>query len=247
MVQSDEEIEFIKTYNIKEFDVPLTTGDVVIFTVIDEVLNSLLIRRDDHPERGKWAIPGGFLDIQQDIDLEGAALRKLKQETGVESPYLEQVGTFGDRSRDARGWSVTVVYFALINSKGVNLRHGEGATDACWFPVVGEGVDEALAFDHEQLLTAAILRLRNKAEYTTLPVHLLPEAFTLTDLQRMFEVVLQRPIEKSAFRRRIREANIVEAIPGEKRLGSNRPAQLYRYCKENPPHFFIRNLMGQRG
>jgi ADP-ribose pyrophosphatase YjhB (NUDIX family) len=223
---------------------PLLTVELVIFSVRDGGLQVLLVRRAEPPCAGDWALPGGVLN-PKDPDLEAAALRKLKEETGVEPPYLEQLQTVGDARRDPRGWSVAVVYFALIASEAVELKQGAGTSEVRWLPVRDGGVAEALAFDHGELLRAAVQRLRAKVEYTALPAHLLPEEFTLTELQRMYAVILGCRVDKSAFRRRIREAGVVELIPGRFRTGSNRPAQLYRVRPEARRYFFSRNLQGR--
>lgn len=220
---------------------PLTTVDVVIFTVLKTRLHVLLVARPiqaDEPFPGMWALPGGFVDIQKDMNLESCALRKLQQKTGVRSPYLEQVGSWGGIERDPRDWSATHVYFALIPTPAVPLQ---SASSAAWFPIEDQHVSVKLAFDHDKLLEAAILRLRSKVEYTSLPAFLLPEEFTLTDLQRVYEVVLERTLEKSAFRTRIFAAGLVE--PVEKvRAGSNRPAQIYRLTQPQEIVYFPRTF-----
>lgn len=219
---------------------PLTTVDVVIFTVLDARLQVLLVKRPDdayEPFPNEWALPGGFVNIEIDRDLESCALRKLKQKTGVQSPYLEQVGSWGGIQRDPRGWSATHVYFALIPAPA-ELRQSAGAT---WFPIVAQQVSVTLAFDHTQLLAVAVQRLRNKVEYTSLPAFLLPEEFTLSDLQRMYEVVLERPLEKSAFRTRVLAADLVQPI-AKTRTGANRPAQLYRLTQPQTIVYFPRTL-----
>lgn len=226
---------------------PLTTVDVVIFTVLEERLQVLLVTRPESPEepfKGMRALPGGFVDVHQDADLESCARRKLLQKTGVESPYLEQVGSWGGSGRDPRGWSATHVYFALIPAPQT-LPHGTQATDAAWFPVEHFRVNVKLAFDHAKLLDAAINRLRNKVEYTSLPAFLLPQEFTLGELQRMYEIVLERPIEKSAFRTRAFAANLVEPT-AKMRVGPNRPAQLYRLCRPKEIVYFPRTFSPRR-
>jgi ADP-ribose pyrophosphatase YjhB (NUDIX family) len=203
---------------------------LAIFTVLAEKLHVLLVQRADSPGEpypGAWALPGGFVDVQKDRDLEACAQRKLKEKTGVKSPYLEQLGSWGDAKRDPRGWSATHAYFALMPSETVVLQQGANAADVAWFPVEEQGVKQKLAFDHANILHTAITRLRNKVEYTSLPAYLLPEEFTLSDLQRTYEVVLGRSVEKSAFRTRVLSANMVEPL-SRVREGPNRPAQLYR-------------------
>lgn len=221
---------------------PLVTVDVAIFMVQENRLHVLLVTRPagaNEPFPGMLALPGGFVDVAQDQDLESCAHRKLRQKTGIKAPYLEQVGSWGGRERDPRGWSATHVYFALIPPQP--LAAGSAAPDSGWFPVDGKGVKHKLAFDHTRLLEAAIQRLRSKVEYTSLPAYLLPEEFTLSELQRMYEVVLERPLEKSAFRTRVFSAGLVEPVD-KVRAGNNRPAQLYKLAHARKPVFFPRTF-----
>lgn len=236
------EQDYLRNYNIHDFDVPLTSVDLVIFTLREQALQVLLVRRAEHPYKGKWALPGGFIDVHRDKDLDATALRKLREKTGVAAPYLEQLQGFGNGTRDPRGWSATFAYFALISSEGVELHHGAGADAVCWEPVDGLGVANELAFDHAAILAVAVQRLRNKVEYTSLPAHLLPEEFTLSELQRVYEIVLGRPVDKSAFRKRVKEGDFLEEIPGKQRRGSNRPAQLYRIRSGQPTVYFSRAI-----
>jgi ADP-ribose pyrophosphatase YjhB (NUDIX family) len=220
---------------------PLTTVDVAIFTVIDEQLQVLLVRRPKNkaePYPNLWALPGGYVDIERDRDLEATALCKLKEKTGVQSPYLEQLGSWGSATRDPRGWTATHVYFALLPHEATTLDP-DSASD--WFPVKGEGVGMKLAFDHRQILATAIARLRSKSEYTSLPAYLLPEVFTLGELQHAYSVVLGRPVDKSGFRTRVISADLVEEVEGVK-TGQNRPAQLYRLKRPKNPTIFPRTF-----
>ncbi len=230
------------------FPRPLATVDVVIFTVLDERLHVLLVQRlddADDPFPGMWALPGGFVDIDKDRDLEACAKRKLREKTGVTSPYLEQLGSWGSTKRDPRGWAATHVYFALIPADPVVLEKGANAQDVRWFPVTGKNVVKKLAFDHAMILDTALERLRNKVEYTSLPVYLLPDEFTLSDLQRVYEIVLERPIEKSAFRTRVLSSDMVEAV-SKMREGANRPAQLYRLKNPGSLVYFPRTFKPRR-
>jgi len=230
------------------FERPLTGVDLVIFTVRDAHLQVLLTRRPAAPAEPFphwWALPGGFIDVDQDTSLEACARRKLAEKTGLSSPYLEQLGSFGSRSRDPRGWSATHVYFALLPDDGREPQAGGYATDARWHPVRDHGVRDKLAFDHTEILAAALERLRGKVEYTSLPAFLLPEEFTLTELQQMYEVILDRPIERSAFRRRVRAADLVVEVPRQ-REGSNRPAQLYRLKDRQTAGVFSADLQPTR-
>jgi len=224
-----------------DFPRPLATVDVVIFTVSDDALHVLLVQRpaaDGEPFPGAWALPGGFVDIERDKDLEACAMRKLKDKTGLVSPYLEQLGSWGSAGRDPRGWSATHAYFALLPS---TPGAGTLATDVQWFPIVKGGLKPKLAFDHDDILQAAVQRLRSKVEYTSLPAYLMPGEFTLPDLQRAYEIVLDRPLEKSAFRTRMLSADLIEPV-ARMRKGPNRPAQLYRLKKAKAPVYFARTF-----
>ncbi len=228
-----------------DFERPLSTVDVVIFAVLSDRLHVLLVQRSDaagEPFPNQWALVGGFVDVQMDSSLEACALRKLKEKTGVTSPYLEQLGSWGGKSRDPRGWSVTHVYFALIPADSAIIPvSGANAAAAKWAPLLKDGVKDTLAFDHGEILAAAVSRLRNKVEYTSLPAFLLPREFTLSELQRVYEVVLGRKLEKSAFRTRVLATNLVVPLPRFKE-GPNRPAQFYRLKSATSPVFFQRTF-----
>jgi len=218
---------------------PLATVDVAMFAVRDSTLQVLLVRRPqgpDEPFPGRWALPGGFVDVDRDADLEACALRKLREKTGIDAPYLEQVGTWGGARRDPRGWSTTHVYFALVPADELP----QPAPDAQWH-AVDTAQKLSLAFDHAALLAAAVERLRGKVEYTSLPAFLLPREFTLSELQRAYETILGRELEKSAFRTRILATDLVVAVP-RRREGPNRPAQLYRLRSRREPVFFQRTF-----
>ena len=231
------------------FPRPLTTVDVVIFSVLDDQLQILLVQRPSghrEPFPGQWALPGGFVNVEQDASLEACAQRKLKEKTGVEASYLEQLGSWGSATRDPRGWSVTHVYFALLPHACITLEKGANAADVAWFPIQGETVEVALAFDHGLILQAAIRRLRGKAEYTSLPVYLLHEAFTLPELQQAYELVLGRPVDKSGFRTRVMAADLVIPVD-QQRAGGYRPAQLYRLRVPGDLLVFPRTFSPKRG
>ena len=211
--------------------------DIVIFTVAAEKLQVLLVKRGIPPFEGEWALPGGAVRIGTDAGLEGAARRELIEETGVENNYLEQLYTYGGPDRDPRGWSVSVAYFALV--PGHAAKAGTDAREARWHPIEGDTVELELAFDHAQILQNALERLRSKLDYTDIAVHLLAEEFTLSEFQRVYEIIMQEKLNKSSFRQRVDRAGIVEPIPGKMRTGSNRPAQLYRFVKRQGDRVFF--------
>ena len=232
---------------------PLVTVDVVIFTLIDEALNVLLMQRPSQsgePFPGQWALPGGFVDVAHDDDLRACALRKLQEKTAVSSPYLEQLGSWGGRYRDPRGWSATHAYFALLPQKQLKLNKGANAVDVRWFPVPGNGVvqaSEGLAFDHDNILATAIERLRSKVEYTSLPAFLLDEPFTLPQLQRAYEIVLGRSVDKSAFRTRTLAAPEFLEIVGIQESRSPRAPMGYRMKHRDQPVTFPRTFQPRMG
>jgi 8-oxo-dGTP diphosphatase len=198
------------------------TVDIVIFTIQSGTLTVLLVKRGVPPFAGQFAIPGGF--VHDDEDLDQAALRELREETGVTDVYLEQLYSFGDTGRDPRGRVITVAYFALI-SPDRPLEAGTDAAEAQWWPM-----DKlpTLAFDHAKILDYALERLRYKLEYTTAGFQLLPEKFTLTELQEVYEAILGRKLDKRNFRRKISLLRILKPLP-EFRRSSQRPARLHRF------------------
>jgi 8-oxo-dGTP diphosphatase len=202
---------------------PSVTVDTVIFALRADNLQVLLVKRKHSPFEGMWAIPGGFVQI--DETLEAAARRELQEETGLSDIYLEQLYTFGDPGRDPRDRVITVTYFAIVPASGMAPRAGDDAAEVgCWsiydLP--------PLAFDHDQILRYALTRLRYKLEYTAVGFNLLPEEFTLTQLQAAYEIVLGVKLDKRNFRRKILSAGIIEPAGGY-HLGEGRPACLYRY------------------
>ena len=198
------------------------TVDIVIFTIQQGVLKLLLVKRRNAPFVGQFAFPGGF--VLQDEDLEQAAMRELREETGVSDVYLEQLYSFGKPNRDPRGRVVTVAYFALISADR-KLRAGSDAAEAAWYPM---GDLPKLAFDHATILNYALERLRNKLEYTTVGFQLLPDKFTLTELQEVYEAILGKKLDKRNFRRKMAVLKILKPL-SEYRRGGQRPAQLYRF------------------
>jgi len=226
----------------QDFQRPIVSVDLVIVALAPTGLEALLMQRGEEPFANAWALPGGFVRLDEDADLETAARRVLRQKTGIETPYLEQLQTFGDHRRDPRGWSVSVAYVALIAADDVGLQAGANAADVAWRPIEGETAATPLAFDHAEILRSGLRRIRSKVEYSTLPAHLLPAAFTLGDLQSVYERLLGRPLDKSAFRKRIAEADFAEPIPGAMRRASNRPAQLYRLKQARSTTFFDRTI-----
>jgi 8-oxo-dGTP diphosphatase len=207
-----------------EYPRPALTVDIVVFTLRENSLQALLIRRGSPPYEGDWALPGGF--VQMEETLEAAALRELEEETGIQQAYLEQLYTYGDPERDPRGRVVSVAYYALIPA-GTPLRTegGSDASQARWFPIHDL---PQLAFDHAEIVQYALRRLRYKLEYSAAGFELLPEEFTLSEIQHTYEIILGERLDKRNFRRRMLASGIIEPTH-YKRGGEGRPARLYRY------------------
>ncbi len=227
------------------FEKPLTSVDVVVFSLLENKLKVLLIKRnynESEPYPNQWALVGGFVDVAKDENLEATAKRKLLEKTGVKAAYLEQLASWGSANRDPRGWSATHVYFSILAIDDVQMpKNGANTNDAQWFDVIESGVLTTLAFDHADILATAIDRLRSKVEYTSLPAFLMPELFTLKELQNAYEAVLARPLEKSSFRTRMLSTDLLEATPNYKEA-ANRPAQLYRLKSKIDAVFFQRTF-----
>lgn len=280
------EREFLEQYRAGDYERPSVAADMVIFTVTDAEADSyrklpdkelrvLLIRRGGHPFLGSWALPGGFVLPTETTDQ--AAARELREETGVEDVYLEQLYTFSDIGRDPRTWVMSCSYMALINSDKLELKAGDDASDAAWFQVsyrllreqkkriadgyiksqeyelklrseeeelsavvartvtaktTSTGTDveivsnDGLAFDHAKIIAYAIERLRGKVNYTDIALHLMPELFTLTELQQVYEVIMDKELLKAAFRRKV--ADLVTETDDYTENAGHRPSRLYR-------------------
>lgn len=205
---------------------PAVTVDIILFAFQNDELSVLLIKRRNDPFRDKWALPGGF--VGEDEDLYDAALRELREETNVTNVYLEQLYTFGAPDRDPRTRVITVAYFALLSMDEVAQQHVHGGSDAGearWWNIYDL---PELAFDHKRILDYALQRLRWKLEWTALGFLLLPSEFTLSELQRVYETVLNEPLDKRNFRRKILATDVLEET-GNMRAGDHRPAKLYRF------------------
>lgn len=200
------------------------TVDVVIFTVRDGTLHVLLVRRGVEPFEGLWAIPGGF--VLHDEPLYEAARRELLEETGADQSYLEQLYTFGAPERDPRGRVVTVAYYALVAPDRLDVRAGTDAAQARWFDVTAL---PTLAFDHATILAYALERLRAKIEYSTVAFELLPEKFTLSELQSVYESIVGHPLDKRNFRRKLKLLDVLVAHEEWEKKGASRPARLYSF------------------
>ena len=232
------EEEFLKKYKPSDYPNPLLTVDSVLFTVENQSLKVLLLQRANHPQKGLWSLPGGFIDTKSDATTEETALRKITEKTKVTPPYLEQLQTFSSSDRDPRGWSATVTYFALIAHKDTEMTL---AQDAQWIALDDLSKFQPLAFDHQQIIEAALERLRQKSLYSMLPVFCLPKEFTLGEYHQLMEIILDKTIQKKSLYRRFEASNMFEETGNTVATGA-RAAMLYRIREDAELVNFERNL-----
>lgn len=200
---------------------PIVTVDIVLLTLKKGELHAALVRRNAEPHQGVLTLPGGWIHTNEDNNAECAAIRILKEKACLVSPYLEQLQTFASRTRDKRGWSVSIAYYALVPADSVSLSPA-----ITWVPV---STIKTLPFDHFDILQAALSRVQSKTLYSSLPVYLMPNVFTLRELQEVYEALLGASLDKRSFRRRIEELDIIEPVVGQLTAGqAHRPAQTYR-------------------
>lgn len=203
---------------------PALTVDAVVFGLDEGDLKVLLIQRGLEPYLGAWALPGGFVGVGESLD--DAVRRELAEETGLENVFLEQLYTFGEPERDPREHVVSVAWYALVNLSDHRVRAASDAGDAAWFCI-----DDIppLAFDHQRVLTIAYERMRGKIRYQPIGFELLPEKFPLRMLQGVYEKILDRPLDKRNFRKKILGMDILEELAEIETDVSHRAARLYRF------------------
>jgi 8-oxo-dGTP diphosphatase len=207
-----------------KFPRPALTVDCVIFGLDEGGLKVLLIKRGIEPFRGRWALPGGF--VQTDETVDEAARRELREETGLQRVFLEQLYTFGDLDRDPRERVVTIAYYALVNLHDHRLQAATDAENAAWFEV---GDLPRLAFDHDAIIQMALTRLKGKVRYCPIGFELLPRKFTLSQLQRLYETILERPLDKRNFRKKLLQLDMLEELDEVEQDVAHRAARLYRF------------------
>ena len=207
-----------------EYPRPAVTVDCVVFGFDEGDLKVLLIRRDVEPFRGKWALPGGFVRIDESV--EEAARRELREETGMERLYLEQLYTFGDVNRDPRGRVITVAYYALVKLADHRVRATTDASSAAWFAVSEVAT---LAFDHNRIIDVALARLKGKVRYQPIGFELLPVKFTLSQLQHLYEAILETTLDKRNFRKKILSHGLLIELDEIEQDVAHRAARLYKF------------------
>ncbi len=200
------------------------TVDAVVFTILDNELKIIIIRRKNPPFKGYFALPGGFVELDENLD--GAAERELKEETGVENIFLKKLKPFGKVGRDSRGRVITIPYLAIISGKNVKLHSTCDAELARWYSIYNL---PKLAFDHKEIISYALNKLRSEIKKSNIAFQIIPKKFTLTELQRVYEIILNKKLDKRNFRKKLSELLILKELPETKMEGAHRPARLYSF------------------
>ncbi len=208
----------------KGFESPGVTVDLSIFTVNEEQLKVMLVRRAENPYLGFWSLPGGFLKIGESLDR--AAQRVLSEKSGVDDVYMEQLYTFGEPKRDPRSRVITIAYIALIPWQSLPEPESEKITDLTWASV---DALPKLAFDHKQILEYAVTRLRAKVSYSNIVHGLMPKQFRLSELQSMYETIINGKLDKRNFRKRMLATGLLKETGKKDLAGAHRPAMLYQF------------------
>ncbi len=237
------EEECLAAYDPSEYERPSLSVDVALISVVGDALETVLVKRAHHPHRGRFALPGGFVGMDESLD--EAAERVLADKAGVSGVFLEQLYTFGAPHRDPRTRVVSVAYYALVDGRRFASIAGarsisarlqvpwEGETGGPVEAIDAEGKPLSLAFDHADILGMAVKRIRGKLDYTPIGFQLLPARFTLRQLQVVHEVVLGRPLNKDSFRRRMLASGQLEATGERQTDVDHRPAELYRFARRS--------------
>lgn len=241
--QSPGEAEFLADYDPSQFERPSVAVDVTLLTVRDGRLSTWLLQRKQHPHRGAWSLPGGFVGM--DESLLGAAKRVLESKTGVVDVFLEQLFTFGHPARDPRTRIISVAHFALVAIEELEALAAErddvelfdleipweGQTGGAVDVVDAAGRPQRLAFDHPEQIGMAVKRIRGKLAYSPIGFQLLPHTFTMRGLQAIHEAVLGQPINKDSFRRRMLASGDLQSTGEYETQVGHRPAELYEFAR----------------
>lgn len=213
-----------KKYYTYKYPHPAVTVDCVVFGVVSSCLEILLIQRNNEPFKYQWALPGGFVNI--DEDLEDAARREIFEEIGLQPPFLEQIGAFGRPDRDPRERVISVAYYTMVKTDKLNLTAGSDALDYQWFYIRNL---PPLAFDHSEIIQRAIDLLAKKVRHEPFGLELLPSKFKLSLLQNIYQDVLNKPLDKRNFRKKLMELKLVIPLNEFDKTSKNRPARLYEF------------------
>lgn len=219
------EKEYLRSYDKNEFDRPSVAVDLLVFTVHEDRLKVVLIERSEHPYKDMLSLPGVFVGIDETLD--HAAKRGAAEEAGLTDIYFEQLYTWGEVERDPRMRIISVSYLSLADYRKLNLKAGKRTASAALYDVDELlSSDKAIAFDHRKMIEYGRERIRNKVEYSTIAFELLPKEFTLPALQRVYELILGRPVHKANFRRKI--ADMIEETERMTSGDAHRPSKFYR-------------------
>lgn len=219
------EQEFLKEYNSSAYEKPSVAVDLLMFTIKDDRLKIALVERSEFPFKGMLSLPGVFVGINENLD--DAARRGAEEKTGLRDIYFEQLYTWGDVNRDPRMRIISVSYLSLTSADKLNVRASERTISAALYDVEELlNSDKQLAFDHRRIIEYGRERIRNKVQYTNIAFELLPEEFTLPQLQRVYEILLGKPLYKANFRKWI--APMIEETERMETGGAHRPSRIYR-------------------
>lgn len=225
----------------EKYEKPICTIDVLLVTLIEDVPHVMIVNRKEDPYKGKWSLLGGFVFANIDKDLNDTVNRVLERKIGVTDLYYEQLETTGSFDRDPRGWSLSVSYAALIPwEQAQHIKPTNDITEVKW-----RSLDEIrqyeLAFDHNKVVETGFEKLKTKINYSTLPLFLLPEYFTITEFQNVYEIFLGKKLDKSGFRKKIKDIHIIET---DKKTNKNfRPAKLFTVDPKNKLQYFRSNIL----
>lgn len=221
----DSEKEFLNSYNKNEYEKPSVAVDLLVFTVKDDRLKIVLVRRSEHPFKDMLSLPGVFVGINETLD--EAAARGAREEAGLADIYFEQLYTWGDIDRDPRMRIISVSYLSLTPAEKLTLSAGSRTSSAELYDVEELlASDEELAFDHRKIIGYGRERIRNKTEYSRIAFEFLPKEFTLPQLQRVYEILLGKPLYKANFRRRV--APLIDETERMTSGDAHRPSRIYR-------------------
>jgi ADP-ribose pyrophosphatase YjhB (NUDIX family) len=218
------------TSSANHYPMPFTRLELVVLGLVDGELHVILAKRAGNPFKGRWALPGGVLRTDLDESLETAAQRVAQERLGCNLPFLRQLCAVGGPQRDVErsSWTLSIVYRALVNLASFDPAAGKRVEALAWQPVDKATRDRTLAFDHAEIIGRAVEATRREIRNLELPRGFIPKWFTLGELQSLCEQLLGEGLDKSSFRRRLADRQLVEPVEGEMRTGANRPAQVYR-------------------
>ena len=221
----DSEKEFLNSYNKNEYEKPSVAVDLLVFTVKDDRLKIVLVRRSEHPFKDMLSLPGVFVGINETLD--EAAARGAREEAGLADIYFEQLYTWSDIDRDPRMRIISVSYLSLTPAEKLTLSAGSRTSSAELYDVEELlASDEELAFDHRKITEYGRERIRNKTEYSRIAFEFLPKEFTLPQLQRVYEILLGKPLYKANFRRRV--APLIDETERMTSGDAHRPSRIYK-------------------